>query len=130
MEVPRLGVDSELRPLAYTIAIATWDLSLLCDLHHSSWKCWIPDPLREARDQTRILMDTSRIRFCCATMETPRNVIFFLTALSCHHGTLCLPVMLPFTEVENLACILPQQNSLILLSAFIRMIMFGSFYLT
>ena len=34
--------------------------SELCrDLHHSSWQCWILNPLREARDQTHILMDTS-----------------------------------------------------------------------
>ena len=27
----------------------------------------IPDPLSNARDQTRLLMDTNQIRFCCAT---------------------------------------------------------------
>ena len=27
MEVPRLGVESELKPLAYVTATATWDLS-------------------------------------------------------------------------------------------------------
>ena len=30
-----------------------------------------PDPLNEARDGTRVLTDTSRIRFCCATTGTP-----------------------------------------------------------
>ena len=34
MEVPRLGVISELQPPAYTTV--TWDLSHICDLHHSS----------------------------------------------------------------------------------------------
>ena len=34
MEVPRLGVESELQLLA----TATWDLSHICDLHHSIWK--------------------------------------------------------------------------------------------
>ena len=40
MEVPRLGIESELQLLAYTTATttATWDLSRLCDLHHSSWQ--------------------------------------------------------------------------------------------
>ena len=36
MEVPRLEVESELHLLAYTTATATWDLSHVCDLHHSS----------------------------------------------------------------------------------------------
>ena len=36
MEVPRLGAELELPLLAYTIATATWDLSHICNLHHSS----------------------------------------------------------------------------------------------
>ena len=36
MEVPRLGVESELQPLAYATATATWYLSHICNLHHSS----------------------------------------------------------------------------------------------
>ena len=35
MLVPRLGVESELHPLAYSTATATSDLSCDCDLHHS-----------------------------------------------------------------------------------------------
>ena len=35
MDVPRLGVKSELQLLAYTTATATPDLSCLYDLHHS-----------------------------------------------------------------------------------------------
>ena len=50
MEVPRLGVESELQLPAYTTATATWDLSCMCDLHHSSWPCWVLIPLSEARD--------------------------------------------------------------------------------
>ena len=68
MEVPRLGVELELQLPAYTTATATRDPSHVCDLHHSSWQQQIPDPLREARDQTGILEDTSWICFCCATM--------------------------------------------------------------
>ena len=41
MEVPRLGVESELQLLAYTTATATPDPSHICNLHHSSQKCWI-----------------------------------------------------------------------------------------
>ena len=36
VEVPRLGVQSELQLPAYTTATATWDPSRLYDLHHSS----------------------------------------------------------------------------------------------
>ena len=45
MEVPRLGVESELQLLAYTTATAMPD----------------PNPLSEARDRTLILMDPSRV---------------------------------------------------------------------
>ena len=37
MEVPRLGVTSELQPPAYAIVTVMPDLSLLRDLYHSSW---------------------------------------------------------------------------------------------
>ena len=36
MEVPRLGVELELQPLAYARATATLDPSRVCNLHHSS----------------------------------------------------------------------------------------------
>ena len=64
MEVLRLGVESEMLPLAYTAAAATLDPSLICDLHHSSQQCQILNPLSEARDRTQVLMDASQIRFC------------------------------------------------------------------
>ena len=38
MEVPRLGVESELQLPAYTAATATPDPSRICDLHHCSRK--------------------------------------------------------------------------------------------
>ena len=69
MEMPRLGVESELWLLATATAIANCYASV-CDLHHSSWQRWIPHPLSKARDLTHILMDTSQICFCCATMGT------------------------------------------------------------
>ena len=60
MEVLRLGVKSELQLLAHTTAAATptWDPSLVCYLHYSSEQHWILKPLSEARDGTRILMNT------------------------------------------------------------------------
>ena len=36
MEVPRLGVESELQLPAYTTASAMQDLSHVCKIHHSS----------------------------------------------------------------------------------------------
>ena len=65
MEVPRLGVELELQLLAYVTATATatWDLSLVCNLHHSSQQHWILNPLSEARNQICILVATSRIRY-------------------------------------------------------------------
>ena len=70
MEVPRLGDESELQLLIYTTAAATQDLSLICDLQHSSWQCQILNPLCKARDRTCILMDTSQIPFCWSTTGT------------------------------------------------------------
>ena len=61
MEVPRLGVLSELQLPAYTMATVTPDLSQVCDLHHSSWQGQFPDPLSEARDRIHILMDASQV---------------------------------------------------------------------
>ena len=70
VEVPRLGVESELQFLAYATATAMRDLSLVSNLHHSSRQHQILNPLSEVRDRTRILMDSSRICFLCATMGT------------------------------------------------------------
>ena len=61
VEVLRLGVKSELQLPAYNIAIAMPDLSCVCDLHYSSRQHRILDPLSEARDRTRILMDPSQV---------------------------------------------------------------------
>ena len=71
MEVPRLGFELRLQLPAYTIATVTPDLSCVCDLHHSSWQCWILNPLSEARDPACDLMVLSWIRFRCAMMGTP-----------------------------------------------------------
>ena len=72
MEVPRLGVESELQLPAYTTGTATWDPSRVCNLYHSSRQHQIPDPLSEAMDRNHILMDTSRICFHCTTTGTPK----------------------------------------------------------
>ena len=74
MEIPRLEVKSELQLPAYATATAMQDLSQVCDLHHSSQQCQILNPLTEARDQTRILTDTS---WFCYHWEMMQGQHFF-----------------------------------------------------
>ena len=64
MEVPRLRVKQELQLLAYVTATATPELRRICGIHRSSQQRPILNPLRGARDHTRILMDTSLVCFC------------------------------------------------------------------
>jgi len=52
MEVPRLGVKSEPQPQPRQIPAVS--------ATSTAARGWILNPLREARDQTRILMDTSQ----------------------------------------------------------------------
>ena len=63
MEGPRLGVEFELQLPAYTTGTAVQDPSRVCDLHHGLQQRQILDPRSEARDGTRIIMDTSRVRY-------------------------------------------------------------------
>ena len=64
----------------YTTATATQDLSCIFSLHHSSWQCWILNPLSKARDQTCKLMVPSQTCFPCAMMGT----LFFFFKLKMH----------------------------------------------
>ena len=52
---------------------------LCCDVQFGAQKCWILNPLREARDWTHVLTDTSRVRYHWATMGTPQ--LSFLSIL-------------------------------------------------
>ena len=61
MEIPRLGVISELQLPAYAVATAMWDPSCICELHHSLQQRKILNPLSKAGDLICILMDTSQI---------------------------------------------------------------------
>ena len=74
LEVPRLGVHSELQLLAYTTI--TSDLSHVWDQHHSSWQRLILNPLSEARDRTHNLMVPSQIHFHWAMMGTPPSGLY------------------------------------------------------
>ena len=57
---------------------STWDVSLwaMTDLRHSLWQLPIPDPLIEPRGWIHVLMDTSGVHYCWATMGTPRMLQF------------------------------------------------------
>ena len=63
MEVPRFGVELELQPLAYTTPTTRPDTSPVCYLHYSSQQRRILNLLREARDRTHVLMDTSWVHY-------------------------------------------------------------------
>ena len=69
IEVPRLGVQSELHLPAYITATAMPDLNHIYNLHHSSRQHWILNPLTErgqGLNGTCVLMDVSWIHFCWA----------------------------------------------------------------
>ena len=58
MDIPRLGVKSELQLPAYNAtATVMQDPSHVCQLQHSSQQCQILNPLSEAGGQTHLLMD-------------------------------------------------------------------------
>ena len=59
VEVPRLGVKSELQLLASATAMAMRDLSRV----HGSQQRRILNPLNKARDRICILLDTSQIHY-------------------------------------------------------------------
>ena len=97
MEVPRLGVKSELQLPAYATATAMWNFSCVCDLHHNSRQCCILDPLGKARDQTHVLVDSRQICFCWATKGTPKRSCFTRTWLTWWKGTIQLQLHLSFS---------------------------------
>ena len=103
MEVPRLGVQSEVQLPVYTTATATSDPSCIWNLHHSSRQHQILNPLSEARDQTHNFMVPSWIRFHHATKGTP------------HHSILCST----FCEISSSLSPSPSVNFSFLLSLLI-----------
>ena len=80
MEIPRLGVKSELQLPAYTTATAMPYPNCIFNLHHSSRQCQVLNPVIEARDKTCNLMVPSRICFHCTMMGT---LLFFFFKLKC-----------------------------------------------
>ena len=86
MEVPRLGVESELQPLASTTATATQDPSRVYDLYCSSGQSLILNPLSKARDQISVLMVTTarQVCYCWATTGTRKtNILNYFFSLMC-----------------------------------------------
>ena len=79
MEVPRLGVESELQLPAYTTVTAMWDWICACNLHCSSRQHRILNPLSEAKDWTHGPMDPSLVGYHWATMGTPQSSSFVLS---------------------------------------------------
>ena len=59
-KVPRPGVELELQLPAYTLAMRSRATS---ETYANSQQLQILNPLREARDGTRVLMDTSRVHY-------------------------------------------------------------------
>ena len=84
MEVPGLWVELELQLLAYVAATTMPDLSCVFNLHRSSWQHRILKPLSEAKDQTLVLRDTSRVCYRCTYNE---NSSFFLMAAPVAYGS-------------------------------------------
>ena len=60
-----------------------WDLSGVCNLHHGSQQRWILNPLRETRDWTEILMDTSWV---CNLLSHNGNALHYFLNIISHHG--------------------------------------------
>ena len=99
----------ELQLPVYATATAMWDPSRICDLHHSSEQCQVLNPLSEARDRTHILMDTSQVRFHCATTGVPRNTFSSKVHLICnivlvsgvyHSDSVFLQIILQVITIE------------------------------
>ena len=62
IQVPWLGVESELQLPAYPTAMATLNPRRICNLCCHLWQCQMLNPQSKARDWTCILMDTGQVR--------------------------------------------------------------------
>ena len=115
MEFPRLGFESELQLLAYTTDTATPDLSRVCNLHHSSQQHQILNPQSEARDGTRILLDTCRVYSPEPQGELPHLSFFLIFKIFINIWSICKVV--PISDLRQNMCSLKrilggtQQNS-------------------
>ena len=77
VEVPRLGVKSQLQPLAYTTATTTPDSSCICYLCRSLQQHWILNPLSEARPGIKPTFSWILVRFISTKPQRePYNLSF------------------------------------------------------
>ena len=94
MKVPRLGATPELQLPAQATATATPNPRCICDLWHISRQLCILNLLSKARDQTRILMNTSQV---LNPLSYKRNsqytylFFFFWSFLGLHLGRMEVP---------------------------------------
>ena len=89
VEVPRLGVESEMQLPAYATATARPDQRCVCDLHHSLLQCQILNPLSEVRDTSQVchplshkcLHLISRVHGAWKFWALPRSHAFYIFSL-------------------------------------------------
>ena len=94
MEVPRLGVRSELQLPVYSPDTAPGDSSWVWNLHHSSWLCWILKLLSGASDE----LTSSGIQVGSLALRPSRNAYFHsfaCTQLPSFASTICEETIFP-----------------------------------
>ena len=86
------------------------DSSCFCDLHHSSWQWRILNPLIKTRHWSYILMCTSQVCYCWATMGTPKFYWGIFNLQGC--GNFCCTANWPshsYTHIHSLLDSFPTQ---------------------
>ena len=82
MEVPRLGVKSDLQLPAYVTTTATQDPSHICDLHHrpgiEPTTSWFPVRFVSAVPQQELLDEILSVIFCLLGDSSPFNLVYNL----------------------------------------------------
>ena len=88
MEVPRLGVQSELQLWAYTTAVALPDSSMYATYTTAHGNAGSFNPLSKARDWTHILMDTGQILNPLSHNRNSQDKILYLQVIETKSGML------------------------------------------
>ena len=71
------------------------------DLHHNSQQHWIPNPLREARDQTCIRMETSQVHNPLSYNRNLNHIFYFLYSEALPSGAFMTLGGLSLSELAN-----------------------------